>query len=252
MPGVKERVVFPALLIEQAQRFECWARQRLEFYRWGGNPRCPACGSVDPIYLQSRNGKEGYYRCDKPHLAHDLEIVDVCNISGVPPEPAVLEDIFDPSLESLEYSDEDESVGSVASTEVRPVKATYHPFGPKGSYTLNGFEDEWGPSRPLVFSVRYKSMLSRSHVPLSIWLLFLKYLWDQKSIADICRIVGVTRKTATRMRKDAMQQLQTRRPANMFILEALDEIKLHLRDSKIDDELLSAICRINLRPPQQG
>ena len=44
------------------------ARLILEKFRWpDGKPTCPKCGSQRPIYKQSRQGVQGYYRCPALH-----------------------------------------------------------------------------------------------------------------------------------------------------------------------------------------
>ena len=45
------------------------ARRVVEYFRWppDGNPVCPTCGSRWPIYKETRNGQDGYYRCPSLH-----------------------------------------------------------------------------------------------------------------------------------------------------------------------------------------
>lgn len=51
------------------------ARLIFEECRWpDGKPSCPGCGSQSPIYKQTRQGVDGYYRCPLLH-------VDACGIT---------------------------------------------------------------------------------------------------------------------------------------------------------------------------
>jgi transposase-like protein len=60
------------------------ARKHLEQKLWNGDPVCPHCGCVDKQYKQTRDGKEGYYRCKHCVAVYTVRTGTIFERSHVP------------------------------------------------------------------------------------------------------------------------------------------------------------------------
>ena len=216
-PQVEKCELIACLMLALA---ETTVREELETYRWSDGVLCPDCGSSRPIYKQRRNGQNGYYRCP---AAHRPRIDSTCEVTrfnanvDVRPDP---DDLTDREcLNVLETDDEPDT------EDISMIMASCRPYGPFGYYVLTGFEDTLGRPLPLVFTVRYNTMLMGSKVSLGTWLAFLYLLRMETKIIDLSRILGLTRKTATRMRATAFEHLKRFRRENLFILDYLDYLE---------------------------
>ena len=198
---------------------EIEVRSLLESFRWAHQVRCPECDSTRPIYKQKRRDVEGYYRCPRQH--HLIE--KVSNVVAHLDENNQRKDQTEMSdLAHLNLLKMDSDPGA---DEAPAVEVSYRPYGPNGYYVLNGLEEIGATCRPLVFNVRYKTLLMGSNVTLATWLAFICLASSGCSMSQLARLLKLTRKTVTRMHRVAIEQLKSNRRDNLFILRTIAAIE---------------------------
>jgi len=63
---------------------ELSARNYLELKRWNNSPVCPKCGCIEQQYKQTRDGVDGYYRCNHCKAVYTVRTGTIFERSHVP------------------------------------------------------------------------------------------------------------------------------------------------------------------------